>query len=139
MFVPALISQVKDFVIAAPSIFDEITDFIMNLIHKVDVNGVIDLKMVKKNITDTITDFGLSIGSDMPKYLFTFGKSVISGGVSFVLGLMIGFYLLYDFEKANTALNGIIPVSWQDGYKELTNRINTSLRGYVQGDRKSVV
>ena len=133
LFVPALISQFKDFVAAAPNIFDEITDFIMNMIAKFDANGVIDLKLVKKNIMDTITDFGLSIGSDMPKYLFAFGKSIVSGGISFVLGLMIGFYLLYDFEKANTALNGIIPVSWQDGYKELTTRINTSLRSYVQG------
>ena len=133
LFVPALISQFKDFVAAAPNIFDEITDFIMNMIAKFDANGVIDLKLVKKNIMDTITDFGLSIGSDMPKYLFAVGKSIVSGGISFVLGLMIGFYLLYDFEKANTALNGIIPVSWQDGYKELTTRINTSLRSYVQG------
>ena len=133
LFVPALISQFKDFVAVAPNIFDEITDFIMNMIAKFDANGVIDLKLVKKNIMDTITDFGLSIGSDMPKYLFAFGKSIVSGGISFVLGLMIGFYLLYDFEKANTALNGIIPVSWQDGYKELTTRINTSLRSYVQG------
>ena len=69
----------------------------------------------------------------MPKYLFDLGKSLISGGLSVILGLMIGFYLLFDFERANTGLYAIIPVKWKDGYKDLTNRINTSLRGYVQG------
>ena len=46
---------------------------------------------------------------------------------------MIGFYLLYDFDKVGTTIYSILPVSWKDGYKILTHRINTSLRGYVQG------
>ena len=133
LLVPALISQVKDFINEAPNIFNEITNFLIRLIRKFDLNSMINVKVLKKNIMDTITDFGLSIGSDMPKYLFNIGKSLISGGLNVILGLMIGFYLLYDFEKANKALYGIIPISWRDGYKDLTNRINTSLRGYVQG------
>lgn len=133
LFIPALISQVKDFVSAAPEIFDDITGFALNIVHKFDPNGMVNAKTLKKGITDTITDFGLSIGSDMPKYIVSFGKALISGGLSFVLGLMIGFYLLYDFAKFNVALYKIIPVTWKDGYKELTNRINTSLRSYVQG------
>ena len=133
LFVPALISQVRDFVNTAPSIFSEVTEFIVGLIKKFDLNEMINIKAVKDTITDKITDFGLSIGSDMPKYLFDFGKSIISGGINFILGLMIGFYLLFDFERANKALYKIIPVGWKDGYKELTHRINTSLRSYVQG------
>ena len=133
LFIPALISQVKDFVKAAPTIFNNITDFVMNFISKIDTNHMINLKNLKKSITSTVTDFGLSIGSDMPKYIFSFGKSLISGGLSFVLGLMIGFYLLYDFAKVNDAIYNIIPTTWRDGYKELTHRINTSLRSYIQG------
>jgi len=133
LLVPALISQVKDFVNAAPNIFNEITDFIIRMIKRLDLNSMINIKVLKKNILDTIMDFGLSIGSEMPKYLFDFGKSLISGGLSVILGLMIGFYLLFDFERANKGLYAIIPVKWKDGYKDLTNRINTSLRSYVQG------
>ena len=133
LLVPALISQVKDFVNAAPNIFNEITDFIIRMIKRLDLNSMINIKVLKKNILDTIMDFGLSIGSEMPKYLFDLGKSLISGGLSVILGLMIGFYLLFDFERANKGLYAIIPVKWKDGYKDLTNRINTSLRSYVQG------
>ena len=133
LFVPALISQVRDFVNTAPSIFSEITEFIVGLIKKFDLNEMINIKTVKDTITDKITEFGLSIGSDMPKYIFNIGRSIISGGINFVLGLMIGFYLLFDFERANKALYKIIPIGWKDGYKELTHRINTSLRSYVQG------
>ena len=133
LFVPALISQVKDFVNAAPSIFDDITDFIMNIIRKFDPNDTINVKTLKKGIMDTITEFGLSIGSDMPKYIFSFGKALFNGGLSLILGLMIGFYLLFDFEKVNSGLYQLMPTDWKDGYSELTHRINTSLRSYVQG------
>lgn len=133
LFVPALISQVKDFVNAAPSIFDDVTDFIMNIIRKFDPNDTINVKTLKKGIMDTITEFGLSIGSDMPKYIFSFGKALFNGGLSLILGLMIGFYLLFDFEKVNSGLYQLMPADWKGGYSELTHRINTSLRSYVQG------
>ena len=133
LFVPALISQVKDFLKAAPSIFNDITDFIVRMVRRFDTNGSINIKELKKGITTTITDFGLGIGSDMPKYLFSFGKAVISGGLNCILGLMIGFYLLFDFEKVSSGLYNIMPIDWREGYKELTHRINTSLRSYIQG------
>lgn len=133
LLAPALISQVKDFVNTAPSIFNEISDFIIKIIKRFDLNEMVDIKTVKSTLTTTVTEYGMSIGSDMPKYIFNAGKSIISGGVSLVLGLMVGFYLLYDFERANKALYGLIPINWKDGYKELTHRINTSLRSYVQG------
>ena len=61
------------------------------------------------------------------------GKSIFSGGLTVVLGLMIGFYLLFDFERFTQFVESIIPNDWKDGYRVLSHRINTSLRGYVQG------
>lgn len=133
LFIPSLITQVKDFVAVAPSIFEDLTNFAMNLIKKLDTNSIININNLKKEITETITNFGLSIGSEIPKYVFSIGKSIISRGLNFVLGLMIGFYLLYDFNKVNDNIKGLIPLSWRENYKELVHRINTSLRSYVQG------
>ena len=42
LFVPSLISQVKDFVSIAPSIFNELTDFCMNIIKMFDANRLVD-------------------------------------------------------------------------------------------------
>ena len=133
LLVPTLISQVKDFVNAAPAIFNEITEFIVGVIKKFDLNGMVNIKTVKTTITTTVTEYGVKVGSEMPQYLFSIGKSIFGFGLNFILGLMIGFYLLFDFERANKALYKIIPISWKSGYKELTHRINTSLRSYVQG------
>jgi predicted PurR-regulated permease PerM len=133
LFVPSLIGQVREFVASAPSIFDNLTNFVINFIKKIDTNNYINLKVVKKEITSIINDFGMSFGSKLPEYIISIGSSVISGGLNFILGLMIGFYLLYDFNKFSNHVESFLPVSWREGYKELTHRINTSLRSYVQG------
>ena len=133
LFIPSLISQVKDFVRVAPDIFEDITDFALNLVKTFDSNNYLKTAEIKAQITDYVTNLGLSIGSDLPKYVFSAGKSIVSGGVNFVLGLMVGFYLLYDFDKVNKKIYDLMPNNWKDSYKELTHRINTSLRSYVQG------
>ena len=133
LFIPSMISQVKDFVAAAPSIFDNITDFALGVVRRFDTAHYVNISVLKKEITRNITNLGYSIGSDLPHYIFSFGKSMISGGLNFILGLMIGFYLLYDFNKVNEHIYSIVPGKWKEGYNELTTRINTSLRNYIQG------
>ena len=133
LFIPQLISQVKDFVRAAPYIFEEVTDFILNIIKTFDSNNFVKIHEIKSEIAEYIASLGLSIGSDLPKYIFSAGKAIFNGGLNFILGLMIGFYLLFDFDKVASKIYNLIPKDWHDGYTELTNRINTSLRSYVQG------
>ena len=132
-FVPSLLSQIKDFVKAAPEIFENITDFAVHFIQRFDTGHMINISSIKKEITSRVTDFGSSIVSDIPMYVFNIGKAIVSGGLNFVLGLMVGFYLLYDFNKVTQHIYSILPNNWKDGYLDLTNRINTSLRSYVQG------
>lgn len=133
MFIPSLVTQIKDFVAAAPEIFKELTKFVTNIIEKFDTNNLINIKDVKKEITSIISNFGMGLVSNLPEYALSIGKSIINGGLNFVLGLMIGFYLLFDFDKVNENIDKMLPKTWKENFRELTKRINTSLRSYVQG------
>ena len=133
MFIPSLVTQIKDFVAAAPEIFKELTKFVTNIIEKFDTNHLINIKDVKKEITSIISNFGMGVVSILPVYALSIGKSIINGGLNFVLGLMIGFYLLFDFDKVNENIDKMLPKTWKENFRELTKRINTSLRSYVQG------
>ncbi len=133
LFIPSLIGQIKDFVKAAPTIFDDLTTFATGFISRFDSNNLVNTKELKKQITEVLSNYGTSLVSDLPKYLLSVGKSLISCGVNFALGLMIGFYLLFDFDKFNENIREFLPKSWRSNYSELSNRINTSLRSYVQG------
>ena len=133
LFIPSLIEEVKEFVKVAPEIYDDLSNFVLNIIKRFDTNNYVNITALKKEITSWISDFGISIASDLPKYILSIGKALISGGINLVLGLMVGFYLLYDFNKVNDFIFNLLPESIKYGYKDLTNRINTSLRSYVQG------
>lgn len=133
MFIPSLVTQIKDFVAAAPEIFKELTKFVTNIIEKFDTNHLINIKDVKKEITSIISNFGMGLVSNLPEYALSIGKTIINGGLNFVLGLMIGFYLLFDFDKVNENIDKMLPKTWKENFRELTKRINTSLRSYVQG------
>lgn len=133
LFIPSLISEVKDFVKVAPDIYDDLSNFALNIIRRFDTNDYVNIAALKKELTRWLSDFGLSIASDLPKYILSIGKALISGGINLVLGLMVGFYLLYDFNKVNDFIFNLLPENIKYGYKDLTNRINTSLRSYVQG------
>ena len=133
MFIPSLITQIKDFVAAAPEIFKELTKFVTNIIEKFDTNHLVNIKDVKKEITSIISNFGMGLVSNLPEYALSIGKTIINGGLNFVLGLMIGFYLLFDFDKVNENIDKMLPKTWKENFRELTTRINTSLRSYVQG------
>lgn len=133
MFIPSLVTQIKDFVAAAPEIFKELTKFVTNIIEKFDTNHLVNIKDVKKEITSIISNFGMGLVSNLPEYALSIGKTIINGGLNFVLGLMIGFYLLFDFDKVNENIDKMLPKTWKENFRELTKRINTSLRSYVQG------
>ena len=133
LFIPTLVAQVKDFVVAAPGIFEELTDFSIRLIERFDISNLISTNDLKDSIMEFTTGYGMSIASDLPKYVLNIGKAIVNGGLNVVLGLMVGFYLLFDFNKVNESIKKVLPKKWNTNYDELTQRINTSLRSYVQG------
>ena len=75
----------------------------------------------------------MNLSTKIPDMAISLATSVISGGLSFFLGLMIGFYMLFDFDKLNHAFVSFLPKSWRVGATELVVRLNESLRSYVQG------
>ena len=133
LFVPSLVYQVQDFIVAAPAILEEITDWMFNIFNAFNANGLINAIDIKEGITTFLSDFSTSFVSDVPKYLLVISKTVVNGGLNFVLGLMVGFYILFDFNKIDALIKSLIPKNWEENYMELTARINTSLRSYVQG------
>ena len=130
--VPSFVQQMADFATSLPSILEEIKDFSDDIFRWFN-RSIIDSMDLKDNIYKAIEGFGTELTTDLPQKLFVIGKSVVSGGINLVLGLMIGFYVLYDFDKLNNGLKGLLPVNWREGYDDLCNRLNNSLRGYVQG------
>ena len=92
--VPTFSSGVSDIVSVVPEIVDNAQDFASDAIE-----GLGDSKQLedyKDTILDKIEETGSSIASVLPNTIWNFGKGVVNVSMNIVLGIMIGFYLLFD-------------------------------------------
>ena len=128
LFIPSLTSGIRDLVSSLPKTFDSIQGFLADLFEKNKAwSGYQD------TILQKIGEFGTGLAKTLPNVVFSFIRNLVSGGTIFFLGLLIGFYLLFNFRKAKGHVLSIMPVSWHENAKDLMRRINGKLRSYVQG------
>ena len=130
---PTFTNQIKDFIGSIPDTLRELKQVINNFINNISDTYNYDLTSYKKQIYESIENLSIKMTTNLPNMIINFFRSLVSGGITLILGLMIGFYMLYDFDKLNKSFLSIIPKKWHDSTNELIDRINESLRGYVQG------
>ena len=133
LMLPAFSNQIKDFIAGIPDTLRDVRLFVNKFINNFNHNYNYDLTSYKNQIYNGMDSFSKSITTNLPNTIFNFIKGIVSGSITFALGMMIGFYMLYDFDKINKNFIKIIPKKWKKNAIELTVRINSSLRGYVQG------
>lgn len=133
LLIPAFASQIKDFVSATPELLKDFKGMLdkvfLSLGKMANYNG----DAIKKEVYKYAENLAVSLTTSLPTALMNIGKSLVSGGITFVLGLMIGFYMLFDFDKLNTYIKTHMPKSWIKSYDELGKRLDSSLRDYLQG------
>lgn len=133
LIAPSFITQIKDFMKAVPEILKDIKNFIENIFTSINnINGL-NLNNIKNQIFASIEGIGISLTTKGPNMIINGTKSFIGGMMSFILGIMIGFYMLFDFRKVKKFIFRLIPERFEKDFVDLVGRINTSLRGYVQG------
>ena len=132
LFLPTFVRQIGDFAGTIPDILADLKVFGNRFFDTFATDGI-NVKAIQTQVYTTIENFALGLTTNLPNTIINITKSIISSSVNFVLGLMIGFYMLFDFDKINSTVLSHMPLKWKDNYAELTTRINTSLRNYVQG------
>ena len=133
LIVPTFIDQIKDFVGTVPDLIKDFKDIVDAFFKSLSIKSGVNALTIKNEIYLAIERFSLTLTTSIPNALLNAGQSLIGGIISFALGLMIGFYMLYDFNKLNIHIESVLPKKWRKTYKELGERLNSSLRNYIQG------
>lgn len=131
--IPVLSEQVNEFIKMIPSTFDSIRDWCNSIFEKLDSFDGINAIAIKDEIFKKIEEFGLGLTSSLPDVLVSGVKTLFSGMGTFIIGLIIGFYLLLTFNNANDLLITLLPKKIQVDTRDLVNEVNTSLRKFIQG------
>ena len=130
--IPLLIDQLKEFVHIIPGVIDTVKVWVNHLFNSFDSNKVINTVKMKNEVFKSVEDFATNITTTMPKNLLGFISSLFSGLGTGLLGLIIGFFLIVNFDSSSN-LFVFIPKKYRKTTLKLFDEINGSLRCYVKG------
>ncbi len=131
--IPLLSDQINDFVQTLPKVFDSVKSWIDEVFQKLSAIKDFDADAFKLDVFKNIEEFGTNLASSLPTMTVDIAKSIFSGLGIFLIGLIIGFYLLIGFDNVNDTIITIFPRKMQRDARELITEVNTSLRRFVQG------
>lgn len=129
---PLIIDQVNDIASSIPNILNGIKDFIDNLFKNISSESF-NLDSVKVEIFNAVNTFGKNLASNLPTKVMSILTSLFSGIGTLALSLIIGFYMLFNFDNVSEVMINFLPKKIRTSSRELLTKINETLLGYVQG------
>lgn len=132
LFIPVVYNQINELIGSLPSIFTEVEKFLSNLLNQFELEGV-NLTDIKANMIDSLENTLFSFMNNLPNILINFIIALFSGLGTVVLGLVVGLYMLFDFESIRLHLIKILPKRNREEVSNLINKIGEEVRKTVNG------
>lgn len=133
LIVPMFVEQMNELISHIPSTLNSVKGFIGEVFDHISKLSSYDLKGTESEVLKRIETFGLDLATNLPDLAINTMKNLVNGGVSIILGLVFGFYLLIDFNRLGRRISRAIPEEMKRDADDLTKRLNHSLRSFVQG------
>ena len=131
LLVPMLYTQINEFVGILPSLFNKFGVFMGNAFDRLAVGGI-DLSTIESSIYEGVEKFAVNLTTELPTTILNFTTGLVSSVGTFLLGLVVGFYLLIDFDGVKHVLD-FFPKKWHYSIKKVCNELNTTFKAFVQG------
>ncbi len=132
IFIPIIYKELNELIGTLPGIMNKITTFIDDVFAKIDAPGV-DIEKMKNSVLSAVTAYGNSISSNIPTTIVSMMSSLFSGLGSIFFGLIIGLYMLFDFDNVTVLFLKLIPKRHQMETAELLENIGKEVRKCVNG------
>lgn len=133
LVIPSLVEQLQDAIGIVPGIIDNANSWMTNFFGELTELYNYDFSVVQTNIYNSFENISESLTVGLPTFLINVASSILSGGLNLIIGLLIGFYMLFDFNNVRKELLNFIPKHTHSDVIELTDRLNDCLKNYVQG------
>ena len=131
-FVPALYDEINELVGLLPSLLEEVTNSITEFFAKFDESGI-NLSEFKDKLLLNITTASTNIAKDLPNTIINVIGSAFSGIGNIAIGLLIGIYMLIDYDNIVNQFQKLFPKRIRSDVKKLLNTISVEVRNCVNG------
>ena len=133
LMIPSITNQLNDLAKNVPNFINYLKENIDKFFENLNNLGNYNFTDIKISIYDSINNLSKSLTIDLPKNIMNAVSNIISGSVNLLIGLLIGLYMLFDFDNVKKHLYSLIPKKYQDDTRTLLTRLNNNLKSYVHG------
>ena len=130
--IPLLIEQVKEIIKMSPYIFDKMREWASDFLVQIEANSSLDISKLKGEIFSSINEFASKLTTTMPSNFIGFISRMFSFFGTFILGLIIGFFLIVNFDSSSKLIY-LVPKRYRETTSSIMDEVNGSLRNYVKG------
>lgn len=131
--VPPLIDQITETTKAITIYITEHSDFLSNIVTKLDPQGTLGLHSVEQNIYNELLELVTTIGTNLPNTLINMVTSIVSGMGTILIGIVIGFYLLFNFNNFTLYIKDMVPKKRRNTVFKLMDKSGSILHQYING------
>ncbi len=130
---PMIIDQTNDFLVILPSILDSVSVWGNKFLENFQGISIIDIEVVKINVVDYLNGIVRTLTTEIPALTINFISGLFSMAGIMALGLIIGFYLLFDFANIGKVSLSLLPPKVRKDIRGLIDEANSFLFGYLKG------
>lgn len=131
--IPTIYTQFQVLISNLPSIFGEIEKIINNIFNKLNSVPGFDFSQAREGVLNTLTNSVNNFITTLPTILVSFVGTLFSSVVTITFGLVIGVYILIDFNSINGHLLQLMPKKHRFEISMLIANISTEVRKSVNG------
>ena len=131
-FIPTVYTEVNELVGLLPSFIEKITLSINDIFGNFEETGL-ELTDFKNKLLINITNFSINFAEKLPATIINFIVKCFSGVGTLVMGLIIGIYMLIDYDNIGNHFKKIFPKRLQNDIYLLSTTIGTEVRKCVNG------
>ena len=133
MLIPTIYTQLNDLIASLPGIFNSLKNWITNFLNNFNSSDMVDVASIEANIFKSMEDLGTNITTNLPSMIMNIVGVVFSGLGTMAISLVVGLYLLFDFNNATDHLLKYIPKTHKYEIETLINQMGEELRKCVRG------
>ena len=132
--IPLLSEQINEFVSnTIPGVYEACRNWINNIFDKFNNIENFDANGMKLELFAKLENIATNLTSSLPAILVTFVTNLFSGIGTFAIGMIIGFYILLDFDKHIKLIYSLIPNHLQKDAYKLVKVVDEPLKRFVIG------
>jgi predicted PurR-regulated permease PerM len=129
--IPMFYRQIYEFVEIVPSLFTHASNFAKDVFTKLSSTGF-DFSDIETKVYEALQSFGKDLATSLPSTIIGGVSSFVSSVGTLLLSLIVGFYLLIDFDGMKKVFN-LVPKKHSKDVAKLVADLDDTCKDFIQG------